>query len=206
MKDHYPLIYQQCVNDHKQWLDINLSITDIEDLSHELEKQYLTATNIEKSDFFRYLGISYAIAVLPAILASFKKTSLTEYIQTKKYISLFSTDKSIEKAKDLFGFISKLKDTLLESGLSVDSYSIIFHANSVLNKENQDLESYSLYDWFDLILEGEGISNVYNFHNYIYEWSILDVLPAARNYTTPKYICFFDKFIAIDEFLSSLTG
>ena len=204
MRENYPSLYQKRISEYAEWLNVDVFKTNIAILAEYFEREKLILT--DKKKLFSQLSINYGIAVLPEVLVSLKEISEEKYLTIKKYILLFLKKNSIEAAKNLFGNIIAFEDLLFEGEMELDSYALCLHASCVLHKTNQELLSYSLYDWFDLILEGEGISNVFTHRQAIYEWSILDVLPSAVNGNLPKYIFFFNDFIPTVDFLSKLAN
>lgn len=200
----HPLIYKEQQLQQKQWLNIDIKTVNIEELANTLEEHYLQL--VDKYSFFSQLSIVFGISVLARVLAFLPKESKEEKV-IQEAIDIFYNSHRVADLSILFNIILKIirSDLLENKSMSLlDMDIIVMYSLQILDEKN--LSGCKLYDWFDLIFEGEAISNnVLQFGQLMYEWVILDVLPNASQKQLPRYILIFDEFIPTQEYLLKLT-
>lgn len=195
------------ITKQEKWLATNILDGNIKLVADELESHYTQNLSITKDAFLTQVGVSFGIAVLSSVLAittvnSKEKQQLKQAIgKFCKHYKRHEIHTVLETALQMMYALDDTDKTIATDDITL----ILYHACQELSDE--DMHQLGLYDWFDLIFDGEALSsNVVKFAPLIYQWIILDVLPSATQKKLPSYILVFEECIPTETYLHTLAN
>lgn len=199
----YPTQYTQ----QEKWLAVDIINHDIKTVADSLETHYCELVSVSKTAFMTQVGVSFGIAVLSGVFACMpaqhsQKQSLQHAIsRLLKHHKNHDLYRVFEIALDIMAGLPEAENTMAAIDISI----VLRYACQLLDAEEK--HSSSLYDWFDVIFEGEALSNdVISFAQTMYQWIVLDVLPNASGQQLPTYMLVFDRFYPTHSFLHKLAS
>lgn len=200
----YPAQYTK----QAKWLDIDIHSHDIKTVANNLERHYCQPILASKKAFMTQLSVSFGLAVLSGVFRCMpaqhgERQSLQQAIsKLYKHHRRYDACQVFETAMNIMNGLSEADETMS----NIDINIVLLYACQ-LQDDDTFAESRSLYDWFDVIVDGEALSNdIAVSAQSIYQWIVLDVLPNASRQRLPTYMMVFDRFYATSHYLQQLGG
>lgn len=198
----YPAQYTK----QAQWLAIDILTHDIKTVANNLERHYCQPILASKKAFMTQLGVSFGLAVLSGVLRCMptqhsEKQSLQQAIsRLYQHHRRYDACQVFETALNIMNSLSDAEKTMS----AIDINIVLLYACQ-LQDDDTFAHSQRLYDWFDVIFDGEALSNdIAISAQGLYQWIVLDVLPNASRQRLPTYMMVFDQFYATPHYLQQL--